>query len=68
MRVRRRELSARGEWTGLPTDPVGSVSGKLRRGGRAVGDFKLRGELAGPGTHHRTGSLDWRAEKEQPVA
>ena len=70
MRVQRhRTFRARGEWTGLPLDPVGRVSGKFRRGGVAVGDFKLRGELAGPGTHCRTGLLEWRATKqEQPPA
>jgi hypothetical protein len=68
MRVRRdRTFEGTGDWVGLPLDPVGKVSGKLRHGGVAVGDFKIRGELAGPGTHCRTGLLEWRATKQQPV-
>jgi hypothetical protein len=67
MRVKRdRTFEGRGDWVGLPLDPVGRVSGKLRRGGVAVGDFKIRGELAGPGTHCRTGLLEWRATKQPP--
>jgi hypothetical protein len=67
MRVKRdRTFEGRGEWVGLPLDPVGKVSGKLRRGGVAVGEFKLRGELAGAGTHCGTGVLEWRATKQQP--
>jgi hypothetical protein len=67
MRVRSdRTFEGRGDWVELPLDPVGTVSGKLRRGGVAVGDFKLRGELAGPGTDCRTGLLEWRATKQQP--
>jgi hypothetical protein len=63
MRVRSRLFGRDGDWIGLPFDPVGAVAGKLRRGGVAAGEFKLRGELAGPGTHCRTGVLEWRAEK-----
>ena len=63
MRVRSRRFGRDGEWVGLPFDPFGAVSGKLRPGGVATGEFKLRGELAGPGTHCRTGRLGWRAEK-----
>jgi hypothetical protein len=67
MRVKRdRTFEGRGDWVGLPLDPVGRVSGKLRHGGVAVGEFKLRGELGGPGTHCRTGLLEWRATKQQP--
>jgi len=67
MRVRSdRTFEGRGDWVELPLDPVGTVSGKLRRGGVAVGDFKLRGELGGAGTHCRTGLLEWRATKQQP--
>ena len=61
-----RTFDARGEWVGQPLDPFGRVSGKLRRGGVAVGEFKLRGELAGSGTHCRTGLLEWRATKQPP--
>lgn len=69
MRVKRdRTFEGRGDWVGLPLDPIGTVSGKLRRGGVAVGDFKIRGELAGAGTHCRTGLLEWRATKVQPPA
>jgi hypothetical protein len=69
MRVRPdRTFEGTGDWTGLPLDPVGSVSGKFRQSGVAVGDFKLRGELAGPGTHCHTGLLDWRAAKQQQPA
>jgi hypothetical protein len=65
MRVRSdRTFSKTGDWKGLPLDPVGRVSGKLHKGGVAVGEFKLRGELAGPGTHCTTGLLDWRATKQ----
>jgi hypothetical protein len=65
MRVKSdRTFVGFGDWAGLPLDPTGSVSGKLRRGGVAVGDFRLHGELAGPGTHCRTGLLDWRATKQ----
>ena len=67
MRVRPdRTFEGTGDWTGLPLDPVGRVRGKFRKRGVAVGDFKLRGELAGPGTHCHTGRLDWRAKKQQP--
>lgn len=67
MRVRPdRTFAGKGDWVGLPMDPVGRVSGKFRKGGVAVGDFKLRGELAGAGTHCRTGPVDWRATKQQP--
>jgi len=67
MRVQSdRTFSGRGDWVELPVDPSGSVSGKLRRGGVAVGDFKIRGELAGPGTHCRSGLLEWRATKQPP--
>jgi hypothetical protein len=66
MRVKSdRTFSKSGDWKGLPLDPVGSVSGKLRRGGVAVGEFKLRGELAGAGTHCTTGRLNWRATRQQ---
>ena len=68
MRVIARRFDRRGAWVGLPLDPVGRVSGKLRRGGAVAGDLKLRGELAGPGTHCRTAVLDWRATKNQPLA
>jgi hypothetical protein len=61
MRVRSRRFEGRGEWVGLPLDPIGAVAGKLRRGGVATGELKLRGELAGAGTHCRTGLLEWRA-------
>jgi hypothetical protein len=60
-RVRSRRFEGRGEWVGLPLDPIGAVAGKLRRGGVATGELKLRGELAGAGTHCRTGLLEWRA-------
>jgi hypothetical protein len=67
MRVKGdRTFEARGEWVGQPLDPVGRVSGKLRRGGIAVGEFKLRGELAGAGTHCGTGVLEWRTTKQPP--
>lgn len=60
-----RTFAESGEWKGLPLDPVGRVSGKLRRGGVAVGEFKLSGELAGANTHCHTGLLEWRATREQ---
>lgn len=63
MRVKSRRFEGKGDWTGLPFDPVGKVGGKFRHGGVAVGDFKLKGELAGPGTHCHTGLLGWRATK-----
>jgi hypothetical protein len=62
-----RTFAGRGDWVDLPLDPVGTVSGKLRRNGVAVGSFKLRGELAGPGTHCHTGLLDWRTTKRPPL-
>jgi hypothetical protein len=62
-----RTFGGSGDWIGQPLDPVGRVGGKLRKGGVAVGDFKLRGELAGPGTHCTTGLLDWRATKQPPA-
>jgi hypothetical protein len=66
MRVKSdRTFSKSGDWKELALDPVGSVSGKLRRGGVAVGEFKLRGELSGAGTHCTTGRLDWRATEQQ---
>lgn len=63
MRLTHRKFAGKGDWTGLPLDPVGKVSGKLRPGGVAVGDLKLKGELAGAGTHCHTGLLAWRATK-----
>lgn len=63
MRVRARRFARDGDWIGLPLDPVGAVSGELRPGGIAAGELKLRGELAGPGTHCRTGPLGWRAKR-----
>lgn len=65
MRVRHRKFEGSGQWVNLPLDPVGQASGRFRRGGIAAGAFKLRGELAGPGTHCRTGLLGWRATKQQ---
>lgn len=67
MRVRSRAFEGRGDWVELALDPVGTVSGKFRKHGVAVGDFKLRGELAGPGTHCHTGLLEWRATKSPPI-
>ena len=61
MKVKARKFEGSGDWTGLPLDPIGTVSGKLRPGGVAVGEFKLNGELGGPGTHCHTGKLDWKA-------
>jgi hypothetical protein len=62
MRVKsHRKFGGSGDWTGLPLDPVGTVNGKLRPGGVAVGDVKHKGGLAGPGTHCHTGLLDWQA-------
>lgn len=66
MRVRSRRFEGKGDWVGLPLDPAGGVAGKLRRGGAAAGEFKLRGELAGAGTHCRTGLLEWRATRNVP--
>jgi hypothetical protein len=63
IRVKARRFEGRGDWVGLPLDPVGKVTGKLRRRGRASGSFKIRGELAGPGTHCNTGLVSWRASK-----
>jgi hypothetical protein len=63
LRVKARKFDGKGDWTGLPFDPVGRVSGKLKPGGRASGSFKLTGELGGPGTHCRTGLVDWTASK-----
>jgi hypothetical protein len=56
-----------GNWIDLPMDPAGSVQGELRHG-VAVGSFSLHGELAGSGTHCRTGRLEWRATKQPPPA
>ncbi len=68
LRVRKNPtFGGRGDWIEQPFDPVGRVSGKLRRDGVAVGEFKLRGELAGPGTHCHTGRLGWRAMKQEPL-
>ena len=63
IRVKSRRFEGRGDWIGLPLDPVGKLTGKLRRGGRASGSFKIRGEFAGAGTHCSTGLLDWRASR-----
>ena len=63
LRIRSRSFEGKGDWVGLPFDPVGKVSGKLRPGGNAKGSFKLTGELAGPGTHCKTGLVDWKATK-----
>jgi len=63
MKVKARRFEGDGDWVGLPFDPVGTVSGKLRPGGVAKGEFKLSGELAGPGTHCHTGKLAWKASR-----
>ena len=63
MRVKHRQFAGSGDWTVILLDPSGSVSGKLRPDGTAVGTFRLRGELAGTGTHCHTGPLDWTAIK-----
>jgi hypothetical protein len=66
MRVKSdRTYFGAGQWTGLPLDPYGLVRGKLRRGGKAAGSFKLNGELAGPDTHCHTGLLEYRATRQQ---
>ncbi len=59
-----RSFEGKGDWVGLPFDPVGKVSGRLKPGGDAKGSFKLTGELAGPGTHCRTGLVDWKATRD----
>ncbi len=52
------------EVVGIPADPHGKVTGKLRRGGKAVGTLRLRGELDGnAGSDCDTGTQDWKAEK-----
>src|SRR4051812_35997838 len=52
-----RTFAESGDWTGLPLDPIGRVSGKLRRGGVAAGGVKLRGGVAGPGEHRTAGGV-----------
>ncbi|MFN8112772.1 MAG: hypothetical protein U0R51_06185 [Solirubrobacterales bacterium] len=61
MRIKARKFSGEGDWTGLPLDPVGKVDGRLKPGGIASGSFKITGELAGPGTHCKTGFVGWKA-------
>jgi hypothetical protein len=63
LKVNHRRFSGKGDWSTTAADPSGSVEGKLRRNGTAVGTLKLRGELAGPGTHCHTGGLDWTAAR-----
>jgi hypothetical protein len=66
MRVKSdRTFFGTGQWTSLPLDPSGLVKGQLRRGGVAVGSFKLNGELAGADTHCHTSLLRFRATKQQ---
>jgi hypothetical protein len=65
MRIKARSFEGEGDWVGLPFDPVGKVSGKLKPGGIAKGSFKMTGELAGPGTHCKTGLVDWRATRNE---
>lgn len=65
MRIKARKFDGEGDWVGLPFDPVGKVSGKLKPGGIAKGSFRLTGELAGSGTHCKTGLVDWKATKDK---
>ena len=45
-------------------DPVGKVTGRLKRGGRAAGTLRISGELDGAGSSCTTGVQEWRAEKQ----
>jgi hypothetical protein len=64
MPVVNREFEGRGEWVVQLLDPRGSVDGAFRHhGAKASGNVKLRGELAGPGTHCHTGPLTWHVAK-----
>lgn len=65
LRIKSRRFEGEGDWIGLPFDPVGKVSGRLKPGGHASGSFKITGELAGTGTHCKTGLVDWKASKNE---
>ena len=55
-------FSGEGEFTILMGDPSGTVEGKFANG-KAKGSFKVKGELAGPGSDCKTGRQDWTATK-----
>jgi hypothetical protein len=67
MRIEHRRFEGKGDWVGLPFDPVGNASGRFKPGGIAKGSFKMTGELAGPGTHCKTGLLDWKATNHPDI-
>ena len=53
-----------GEVVGIPADPHGKVTGKLKHGGKAEGTLRLSGELDGDsGSDCDTGHLDWKGQK-----
>jgi hypothetical protein len=63
MKIRNGAFEGQGDWRVLLLDPEGSVSGRFTHPGVARGILKIRGELAGDGTHCHTGELHWRATK-----
>jgi hypothetical protein len=63
MRVVHHSFSGSGDWIVIALDPTGSVGGTFKDNAHVRGTFKLRGELAGPGTHCHTGELKWHAGK-----
>jgi len=69
-RVRHREFGGRTDATIGGLDPPATFKGRLKRGKRAVGTIRLRGELdpiEHPGVNCRTGRLEWRAKKSPPL-
>jgi hypothetical protein len=53
----------------LGFDPPAKITGRLKRGGRATGTIRMKGELdpeGQPGIECKTGVLEWRAEKGPP--
>jgi hypothetical protein len=55
-------FSGKGEFTIIEGDPSGRVDGRFVNG-KVKGSFKIRGELAEPGSDCRTAEQDWHAEK-----
>ncbi len=70
-RVKRdRTFGGKADATILGFDPPAKLTGKLRRHGRAVGTFRVHGEIDPnnqPGIDCDTGVLEWKAKRQPPV-
>jgi hypothetical protein len=68
-RVRQGEFGGKTDSVISGFDPPAKIKGKLRPGQRAVGTFRVRGELdpiGRPGVNCRTGLQEWKATKGPP--